>query len=212
MHDDCTPTPRACAFCNTPINPRPDRVRKGLGRFCSTACASYWQAERLNSQPPETGFWGKVDRSGGPDSCWNWTAALNQNGYGVWGGNRKIGLKSGIAHRAAWVLTYGPIPDGMFICHHCDNPPCCNPAHLFLGTPQDNMDDMDRKGRRVSVSRPADLNPNAKLTWDDVREIRRLYRRGVRGCGSKVLAERFGTTHQSVLAIVNNRQWIEVGE
>lgn len=78
-----------------------------------------------------------------PDGCWHWSAARHAYGYG------KIGLEkgNGLAHRIAWALFVGPIPEGMFVCHRCDVPWCVNPAHLFLGTHQDNVDDMVAKGR-----------------------------------------------------------------
>ncbi|MBI5315856.1 MAG: HNH endonuclease [Nitrospirae bacterium] len=86
-------------------------------------------------------FWSKVAK-GPPEDCWLWMGARLLTGYGVF----SLGGSDG-AHRVAWMLTHGPIPPGRHICHHCDNPPCCNPAHLFCGTHLDNMRDRDRKGR-----------------------------------------------------------------
>jgi hypothetical protein len=87
-------------------------------------------------------FWTAVDQSGGSDACWPWQRHRNPEGYGV---TKLAGFRR--AHRLAWCLTNGPIPDGMLVCHTCDNPPCCNPAHLFLGTESDNRQDMLAKGR-----------------------------------------------------------------
>jgi hypothetical protein len=89
-------------------------------------------------------FWDKVDRSGGPDACWPWTAFRYASGYGQFG---VAGVAPIRANRYAWMAVHGRIPDGLWVLHHCDNPPCCNPAHLFLGTAQDNVDDMVAKGR-----------------------------------------------------------------
>ena len=109
-------------------------------------------------------FWRKVDKSG---DCWEWTAAKCSTGYGWIGiGNRKTQA----AHRVVWELTYGPIPDGLCICHKCDNPGCVNPDHLFLGTYGDNMKDMWDKSRHYR--RLGKENVWAKLTEDIVRQLR----------------------------------------
>ena len=89
-------------------------------------------------------FWEKVDRRGF-DECWLWKGGKTKTGYGgFWTGERQD-----MAHRVSYELHYGPIPEGHYVCHHCDNPPCCNPYHLFEGTPTDNVQDMISKGRRM---------------------------------------------------------------
>lgn len=105
-------------------------------------------------------FWEKVDKSA---DCWIWLGHIDKYGYGkFW---------NYLSHRFAWILTNGEIPKGLYVCHHCDNPSCVNPAHLFLGTQQDNMDDMVKKGR---TSPPlGERNGCSKLTEKDVLEIRR---------------------------------------
>lgn len=85
-------------------------------------------------------FWSKVSCSEG---CWLWTGAKTEKGYGVFG----IGKETDKAHRIAWRLSYGPIPKCIFVLHKCDTPACVRPEHLFLGTNQDNVNDMIRKGR-----------------------------------------------------------------
>jgi len=90
--------------------------------------------------PHEVWFWNMIDiRS--EDECWVWLGSSSGGGYG----QSQDKIKK--AHRQSWVYTNGDIPDGMDVCHECDNPPCCNPNHLFLGTHQDNMVDRTRKGR-----------------------------------------------------------------
>lgn len=88
-------------------------------------------------------FWALVDVRGG-DGCWLWLGTKNRKGYGMW---RGIAKRQDLAHRTAFILSNGGIPDGMHICHRCDVPACCNPVHLFAGTARDNAIDRDAKGR-----------------------------------------------------------------
>jgi len=112
-------------------------------------------------------FWAKVDKKG-PDECWEWQAA-KRDGYGVIGGEYYGPILR--AHRVSWDLANGSIPDGLCVLHHCDNPGCVNPRHLFLGTKADNIHDMMSKGRAVYVRGEAN-GGGGKLTESDVYEIR----------------------------------------
>ena len=122
--------------------------------------------------------------------CWPWTGAINEWGYGTfWLDGKMIR-----AHRISWHLTGRDIPEGVLVLHSCDNPKCVNPHHLFLGTPEDNMRDMARKGRTNTT----------KLTAIDVKEIRRLDSVGAR---SKDLARMFYISYASIRYIVNRQTW-----
>jgi len=116
-------------------------------------------------------FWSKVDKSGGEDACWIWMGYTGI-GYGqiLWG-KRQI-----VSHRIAWTLTYGDIPNDLLVLHKCDNPPCVNPKHLFLGTNQDNVDDKMRKGRYHAVY--GEKHGKHKLTDLQVSEVRQRYSSG----------------------------------
>lgn len=112
--------------------------------------------------PAVKSFEERVDSSGGPDACWPWTGARDIKGYGAYVVNGS-GLK---AHRVAWARVHGLIPEGQYICHHCDNPPCCNPAHLFVGSAADNSADMAAKGR--NAGRGKNVRPRAPHETRDV--------------------------------------------
>jgi hypothetical protein len=142
-------------------------------------------------------FWPRVDKSG---SCWLWQGHRTAAGYGQIGrGTASEGLV--YTHRLAYELEIGPIPEGMFVCHSCDNPPCVNPAHLFVGSAADNSHDALRKGRLRTLR--AEASPQCRVTTDQVREIRQLRAVGISAAG---LAVRYGVSPQHVADIVRFRK------
>lgn len=127
--------------------------------------------------------------------CWIWMANSDRAGYG----KVKVNRKHLRAHRWSWMLYNGQIPDGMQVLHKCDVPACVNPNHLFIGTPQDNVDDKIKKGRDFKL--PIQRNP--KLSESDVREIRQL-----RGVVRQIdLAKRFGIHRANISRIQTRRDW-----
>ncbi len=147
-------------------------------------------------------FWKYVEKT---DTCWLWIGkARREFGYGVIneGGHNGRAIP---AHRASWMIHYGKIPDGLCVCHHCDNPSCVNPAHLFLGTRADNNHDMQQKGRYDRVKRAkGERHWCARLDADKVRAIRTQYRDGA---SLSVLAREYTISVQHVLRIVNRQSW-----
>lgn len=131
------------------------------------------------------------------DVCWEWRGSLFSNGYG----RAIVGRKSVGAHRRSWEMAYGQIPDGMLVCHRCDNRRCVRPSHLFLGSPADNMRDMVTKGRSMVGSR----NHNAKLTEATVREIVARYADG--GITQKQLAAEYGVVEGAIWNVLHGRSW-----
>ena len=159
----------------------------------------------------EERFWSKVDTSG---ECWVWTAST-RNGYGQFSVQHGIIRK---AHRVGWELTFGPIPNEMHVCHHCDNPLCVRPAHLFLGTHAENMRDMVAKGRSAAGERNgAHGHPEAHplkrggrpglLTEAGVCELRRLHREGA---SYKSLAALFGISYGHAWNVCCGRRWMHL--
>lgn len=145
------------------------------------------------------------------NGCWEWTGARNRGGYGVIGrGRRSEGTV--LVHRLAWETWRGSIPEGISVCHHCDNRPCFNPDHLFLGTYADNNRDMAAKGRHYSRSRPGsvprgEIHGSAKLTEADVRLIRAAYAAGE---SFESIAAHLPVSATTVSRIVRGRLWAHV--
>ena len=133
-------------------------------------------------------FLEKVERRG---DCWRWKASKHLNGYGL--------FQTQYAHRASFQLFKGPIPDGLCVCHSCDQPDCVNPAHLWVGTKKDNSNDMARKGRAAQ----GETHTKAKLTEGQVKEIRDLKGK----MAQKDIARLYGVGPPNVRAIWGGKTW-----
>ena len=141
-------------------------------------------------------FWAKVSKDV-EDQCWEWTAAKQTKGYGCVSVQGKIKL----AHRVAYEISVGEIPDGKFVLHKCDNRCCVNPNHLFLGNHKDNMNDMVEKGRQAKYER----NAKSKLTYEDVKAIKDLYAES--RYSYRQLAQQFGVSIGYIGCIVREEYW-----
>lgn len=186
------------------------------------------RGRRPNADPSATlrdRFDAKVDRSAGPEGCWVWTASRTPFGYGEIGlGGRRGRIVR--AHRLAFEFEYGDIPAGLEVCHRCDNPPCVNPRHLFLGTHADNMGDMAQKGRSWAKNHPEEMprgdnHPlrrrpecaargvrvgGAKLNDDAVRAIR------TSTLSQRALAKAHGVSRRTIVFVQQGKTWKHVAD
>jgi hypothetical protein len=143
-----------------------------------------------------------VIKGDGPDACWGWKGATANGGYGKLGSYDENGKPITVrAHVVSYEKHVGPVPDGMWVLHSCDNPPCCNPKHLFPGTPLDNTKDMHAKGRAAVREK----HPRTKLTVYQAEQIRRM-------CAETPLLQReigkkFGVDQSNVSAIHHKKIW-----
>lgn len=223
-HDHHTPTPpgparsdpykpKECPICGQTFQPA-----SGQSKYCSLGCrnaarrAAYVPKARRTLRPLADRLWSRVD-IGTPNDCWEWQGYRNgsKRGYGQIGLGRKAdGLVE--THRAAWLVTRGHIPPGLVVRHRCDNPPCCNPLHLMLGTQAQNVQDAIDRGR---IARGFAL-PHCRLSMAQVMAIRDEYVRdaypvsGVLAGGrmrsnARELAVAYGVTESYVLQVASGK-------
>lgn len=149
-------TAQPCAVCCTPFVPK-----NAENYFCSRACFYVARTAKAKTIESKTGrFLRHVNKT---ESCWIWTGLISDRGYGRFA----IAGKMQLAHRVSYELFKGEILDGLLVCHECDNPPCVNPNHLFIGTHADNMHDMHAKGRGMR----GESHTNSKFTQEQILEI-----------------------------------------
>jgi hypothetical protein len=154
----------------------------------------------------EEAFWSKVEIQDNKKDCWPWTGAKKPKGYG----NLRIDKRYLIAHRVAFEIVNGPIPEGYLVCHICDNPPCCNPGHLMLGTAKSNAADMLIKNRQKTAlyASRGERNGNSKLKPVDILRIRYLF--AVCGLKYRIIAERFKVSTTTIGHIIRKQTWSHV--
>jgi hypothetical protein len=192
--EDTVPIPRRCQGCGRWFGQSPRQAARVVARFCSLPCFNRARAkpaaERLASglsQPTERG-------------CREWMGKRDSKGYGqIPMGHSRYER----AHRVAYALTYGPITPANKVLHRCDNPPCCEPSHLFGGTTADNAADMAVKGRSVHGER----HPGARLTENAVRQIRAAYAAGM---SQRRLAAHYKVNDATIWFVVNKKTWRRV--
>lgn len=176
----------SCAFCNNSFRVKPSHRSKR--RCCSRQCYNSYRRARFRIR-----FWARVNKT---EECWLWEGPRNHFGYGLFAFARQTLA----THRVSFELAYGPIPSPLFVLHKCDNPRCVNPEHLYLGTQLDNMRD-----RQSRTGYPQGIKHHmAKLTENEVREIRRLY---ADGTSQISLAEQFNSDQTNISMIVNRKTW-----
>lgn len=197
--------PASCLYCGCAFMARSD----GQGRFCSRSCARRSRA----IVDPVARFWSKVSKEEG-DACWEWLGDLSDKGYGF------FVLRHGVkvyAHRYSFELAHGPLAAGLQACHHCDNPPCVRPDHLFSGTQKDNIQDALSKGRMATSSRNGRHtfpertargvgHGRAKLTEASVQQI--LCIGGT--MPQQKIADMFGTPQTNVSLILRRKAWAHI--
>lgn len=176
-------------------------------------CANHWRRNKKYGSPvasknhagqyrglsPEERFWPRVKKQ--LSGCWEWGGAKDQDGYGVFRGEVG-GVKFNRAHRFSYAVHFGEIPEGSYICHSCDNPKCVNPEHLWAGTPRDNMEDRDAKGRRIVNF--GESCTSSKITKDQAAAILIDPRPYV------VIAEEYNIAASTVGSIKNRESWASI--
>jgi hypothetical protein len=179
-----------CLHCKTPIpfsEQKSDAIRASRPRYCSDRCRLYSKVDKTPGHGPK-------------GDCWVYTGAKHKFGYGMINTSGTKASDITTAHAYAWEIENGPIPDGLFVCHHCDHPPCCRKEHLFLGTHQDNMNDMMEKKRKPM----GEDHGMAKLTDQQVVAIFRDTD------SDRVVALKYGVSRCAIQKIRRGLTWKHV--
>ena len=192
-----------CQTCGRVFAVPPSRVARSTAPTCSRACRR--AAMTGVNVPVEQRIWRHIG-SGAADTCWLWTASVDHKGYGQINDGKGRIRKS---HQIVLEIALGrPLASGEWALHRCDNPPCCNPDHLYAGTPLDNYRDMTERGRAVHTGAAGIRNCNAKLTDDDIRTILSSLD-GKHGTQAR-LARQYGISPTTIMNIKRRVIWKHV--
>lgn len=178
-----------CKVCEKVFLARKYQIKIGAGLYCSTKCRAIGTNKKI---PIEDRIWNYVEKRNKKE-CWIFTGYKNNDGYGKITSNGKIES----AHRVVYRLTFGEIPEGKVVMHTCDNPACCNPRHLKLGTQNDNIQDMIKKGRHIVLSG----EQASMFSRKQIKEIRKTYS-GKRG-QKLALSKRYKCSPTTITNILN---------
>jgi len=181
-----------CLGCHKIFYPLKWELKRGNGKYCSRRCADIYQ-----KGTPRERFEKFVKKT---KTCWLWIGSKDPNGYG------KMSYRNypTNAHRMSWILNKGDIPDSKFILHKCDNPPCVNPDHLFVGTAKDNSTDMVRKGRHARFSNRGESCGSSKLRELDVSNIRKMKTMGI---SVSNIIKHYNISKSQIKRIINFQSW-----
>lgn len=172
------------------------KSRRARPQYCSRNCELSAKRARALAAASES-FWSRVDKRA-DDTCWPWSGQINESGYGVC---NLVGHATTLAHRIAFTFSSGRDPGDLNVCHSCDNPPCCNPNHLWLGTRAENIADMDRKGRRRAAIRRGVKSSACRLGEAQVMELLTSPET------NRQAAARLGVTPSAIFNIRTGRTW-----
>lgn len=184
---------KTCPICGANV-----AAQKKNQQTCGRECGHILTGRKRKSNLSKR-FWSKVETRAS-NKCWPWMGSRTATGYGQFWNEGKMRKAS----RVAYELETGLNPGRLHVLHRCDNPPCCNPAHLFTGTHRDNMDDMNQKGRQVRGVKCA----SSKLDDSKVAEIRAKY--SPRKVTQKMLAAEYGISSRIVFDVIHRRWWQHV--
>lgn len=192
-----------CRHCGVTFLAHDYELARGKNKCCSQKCANLYRTGKpgvkrnkpaLHRNNPER-FWAKVKMP--LVGCWEWQCSINRHGYGA----LRYEKKAWLSHRLAYSLAVGSVPDGLCVLHKCDNRKCCNPAHLFLGTNDDNVQDRNSKGRTPR----GEKSGTSKLKDADVIAIRATYKPFE--VTKRMLADRFSVSFAAIDSIISRRTW-----